>query len=104
MLNKEFRDKLLELEKEYFNNVLIIKYRDRDYIVSRRWEKKVNNGVLSLLIEQNFSEPTPYHVGEVSVVLNEFPDDLEINFYSKFSSRHFNSSKLEDLEFEVRRQ
>lgn len=104
MYNKEFKDILKSLEEEFFNNVLVIKYRDREYIVSRRWEKRVSNGVLTLLVEENFTEPTPYHVGEVTVYLDEIPDDIEIKFYSKFSSRHFNSSKVTDLEFRISRQ
>lgn len=104
MLNKELLDKLEKLESEFFNNVFIIKYRGNEYIISRRWEVKVLNGKLSVLVEQNYSEPTPFHVGEVRAMLEEYPDDIEIMFYSKFSSRHFNSHRISDLEFTVRRQ
>lgn len=104
MVSKELTPILQELQDKFYNNVLVIKYGDDEYIVSRRWEVKPNKGVLNILVEKNFTEPTPYHVGEVLVLLNELPGDLEIKFYSKFSARHFNSSRIGDLEFLVKRQ
>lgn len=92
-----------ELEKKFYNNVLIITYNGKEYIVSRKWEPVIKNGKVGILVEKNFSEPTPHHIGEVLVKLREMKPDIKVEFYSKFFARYFNSHNIENLQFEVRR-
>lgn len=103
MFVKDLLPILLKLEEECYNNVLIITYNNKEYIVSRNWTVNIKNGVVNVLVENIYSEHTPFHVGEFIVCLKEMKPDITIEFYSKYSARYFNSSRVENLEFSVRR-
>lgn len=103
MFVKDLLPILLELEEKYYNNVLIITYNNKEYIISRNWSKVIKEGSVNVLVENIYSEHTPYHVGEFIVSLKEMRPDIKIEFYSKYSARYFNSSRIENLDFSVRR-
>lgn len=103
MIVQELLDILIKLQEEFYNNVLVITYNQREYIVSKHNQFEVKNFGVSIEAELLVSDPTPLNVGEVIVRLNELKPDIEVTFFSKYASRYFNSHEISDLEFSVRR-